>query len=210
MFFDKHDSCSTNASILSARKQKLTAPLPVRERSVWVVQLVEEALDQLGPVGSGVQTQLTGWTQSVLVHLSREDERVLHQRHHPQPVSLDGFSGPPAPSDVTVRLAVPAPHPGSETLAAPESSHQSQDPSFQLQPASGPLAHGHPGRLAQSTSLQAPHVEQLGGEDPRRAGVHLDQARGAGEGRVGQKPRGTEKDKQSPSFYATICANVRF
>lgn len=159
------------------------------------MQLVEEALYHVGSVGSGVQTQLPGRTQAVLVHLPREDERVFHQCHHLQAVSLDRKPRPPASSSFTVSLAVPSPHAGTETLsrAAPEPPDQPQDPSFQLQPASGPLAHSDPGGLAKSSPLQAPNVEQLGGQDPGEAGIHLDQARGSGERGVGEKPPKTEE-----------------
>lgn len=111
---------------------KLTTAIPVCSCSVWVVQLVEEAVDYVGPVCSGVQTELTSWTQSILIHLPCENKRVFHQCYHTQSVSLDGESWPPASSDVAVPLAIPSPHPSPETLslAAPEPSHQPQDPSL--------------------------------------------------------------------------------
>lgn len=150
------------------------------------MQLVEETLYDFGPVGSGVQAELPGGTQTVLVHLPREDEGMLHQRHHPQAVALHRHPRPPASPGFPVPLAVPSPHAGPQTLtrASPEASHQTQDPPLQLQPASGPLAHGHPRRLAQSASLQAPHVEELRGQDPGEVRIHLDQTRGTREGGV--------------------------
>lgn len=165
-------------------KTKLTIALPVCSCSVWVVQLVEEALDYVRLVGSGVQTKLTSWTQAIFIHLPCEDKWVFHQCHHPQAVSLDRKPRPPVSCNFTVSLAIPSPHPSSKALSwvAPEPSHQSQDPPFQLQTASGPLAYGHPGWLAKRAPLQAPYVEQLGGQDPREASIHLDQACGPGEG----------------------------
>lgn len=160
-------------------------------------QLVEEALDDIRPVGPGVQTQLTRGTQAVFIHLPREDKRMLHQGHHPQPVPLNGQPRPPASCHFSIPVAVASPHSSSETLsrAVPEASHQSEDPPFQLQSPSGPLAHGHPGRLPEGASLQTPDMEKLRGQDPGEARIHLDQARGPGEGGVGQEPQGTEEEK---------------
>lgn len=189
-----HFTCVLSTNEKNKKHAKLTKSLKVCCCGVRVVQLVEEALYHVRPVGSGVQTELPSRTQAVLVHLPREDERVFHQRHHLQAVSLDRKPRSPASSSFTISLAVPSPHAGTETLsrAAPEPPDQPQDPSFQLQPASGPLADSDPGGLAKSAPLQAPNVEQLGGQDPGEAGIHLDQARGSGERGVGEKPPKTE------------------
>lgn len=136
-------------------KTRLTKALQVHRRRVWVVKLVEEALDYVRSVGSGVQTELTSWTHSILVHLTREDKWVFDQRHHPEAVSLNGKSWPPATSYVTVPLPVPSPHTSAKTLslAVPKPTHQSKDVPLQVQLAAGPLAYGDPGWLAKSPSL---------------------------------------------------------
>lgn len=155
-------------------------------------------MDYVGSVGSGVQTELTCWTQAIFVHVSCEDKRVLNQCHHPKAVSLNGKPWPPGSSNFAVPLAIASSHPSSKTLSwpAPEPSHQPQDPPFQLQSASGPLAHSHPSWLAKGAPLQAPYMEQLRGQDPREASIHLDQACGPSEGSVGEKPQRTEGNRR--------------
>lgn len=176
---------------------KLTSAVPVWSCAVWISQLVEETLDDIRPVGPGVQTELASGTHAVFIHLPREDKRMLHQGYHPQAMPLNGEPGPPASRYFRIPVAVTSPHSCSETLsrAVPEPSHQSQDPPFQLQSSSGPLTHGDPGRLPEGASLQTPDVEELRRQDPREARIHLDQARGPGEGSVGQEPQQTEDVK---------------
>lgn len=149
-------------------------------------------------VSFGVQTKLSSWTQSILVHLPCEDKWVFHQGHNPEAVPFNRKSRPPATSKVAVTLAIPSPHPGSKTLslAGHEPSHQSQNATLQLQSTSGPLAYSNPSRLPQSTSFQTPYMKQLGGQNPRNTSIDLDQACGPGEGSVGEKPRGTEDKEQ--------------
>lgn len=176
---------------------ELTSAVPVWSCAVWIPQLVEEALDDICPVGPGVQTELAGGTHAIFIHLPCEDKRMLHQGHHPQAMPLNGEPRPPVSCCFRITIAVTSPHSSSETLsrAVPEPSHQSQDPPFQLQSSSGPLAHGHPGGLSEGASLQTPDVEELRCQDPREARIHLDQARGPGEGGVGQEPQETEDVK---------------
>lgn len=155
------------------------------------MQLVEESLYHIRPVGSRVQAELPGRTQPVLVHLAREHKRVLHQGHHLQTVAFHRKPGSPASPGVKVPLTVTTPHPGAEALtrAAAEAPRQPVDATLQLQPASGPLAHSHPGRLTQGAPLEAPDVEELRGKYSGEVSIHLDQACGTGEGGVGKKPR---------------------
>lgn len=176
--------------MLSLNHSELTDAFPLSHCSIWVVKLVEEALYNVRPVGSGVQAELTSWTLSILIHFPCEDERVFHQCDHPEAVSLDGQTGPPSTSEVMVPLTIPSSHPSSKplSLAAPKPSHKSQNSALQFQSATCPLAYSHPGRLTQSAPLQAPHVEQLGGQDARHTGIHLDQACCSREGSVGKKP----------------------
>lgn len=129
------EMCNTQCKyFVSNCQNKPTNSFPVYHCRVRVVKLVEEAVDYISPIGFRIQTELTCWTQTILIDLPREDKWMFNQCHHTEAVFLDGKSRSPASSKIAIPLTIPSSDTSSKalSLAVAESSHQSQNASLKF------------------------------------------------------------------------------